>query len=88
LRLNYNELKYSVQGVGKIAVSLSRGCLELLELDFGASILPSECTVEMEAPKKAKMKMCFKGRQRDFDPVAFSKAFWRKGLWSKSYPKW
>jgi hypothetical protein len=80
LRLNYNDLKHRVQGVEKIDVSSSGACSDFVELDFGGSILPSECVVEMEAPNGAKMKMYFKGQQRDFDAVALSRAFWRQGL--------
>ena len=80
LRLNYNELKYRVQGVEKIAVPSPVECSDFVELDFGGSMLPSECVVEMESPSGAKMKMYFKGQQRDFDTVALSKMFWRQGL--------
>ena len=81
LRLNYNDLKNRVQAVEKTGVpSTPDFHTEFIELDFGSSILPSECVVEMEAANGAKMKMYFKGQQRDFDPVALSEAFWRQGL--------
>ena len=80
LRLNYTDLKHRAEGVEEIAVPSSGGCCDFVELDFGGSILPSECVVEMETPNGAKMKMYFKGQQGGFDAVGLSKAFWRQGL--------
>jgi len=79
LRLNYNDLKHRVRAAEKISVPESGCCPDFVQVDFGASTLPSECTVEMEAPNGAKMKMYFKVG-RGFDPLALSKAFWRQGL--------
>jgi hypothetical protein len=80
LRLNYNDLKHRVHGMEKTAVPSPGCCTDFVELDFGASILPSECAVEMEASNGAKMKMYFKGQQKGFDVVALSRVFWRQGL--------
>jgi hypothetical protein len=81
LRLNYNDLKNRVHDAAeKIGVAAPSRCSDFVEVDFGASITPSECVVEMKAPNGAKMKMYFKGQQRGFDPVGLSRAFWRQGL--------
>lgn len=76
LRLNYSDLKDRVQAAAKMSEPAPACCAEFVEVDFGASILPSECTVEMEAPNGGKMKICFKGA---VDPLALSKVFWRQG---------
>lgn len=80
LRLNYNDLKHRVQGTEKIGAPSSGCCSEFVEVDFGQSMLCSECVVELERPNGAKMKMYFKGQQGGFDAVALSEAFWRQGL--------
>lgn len=80
LRLNYTELKHRVQETEKIAAPSSDYGAEFVEIDFGQSMLSSECVVELETPNGAKMKMYFKGQQGGFDAVALSKAFWRQGL--------
>lgn len=49
-----------------------------VEVDFGSSILFSECVVEMEAANGAKMKMYFTDRQRGFDAVGLSRVFRRQ----------
>jgi hypothetical protein len=46
-----------------------------MELGFGVSILPSECTLELEASSGAKMKIGFKGA---LDALALCEAFWRQ----------
>ena len=80
LRLNYTALKHRVQSTQKIAAPSSGYCSEFVEVDFEQSMLCSECIVELETPNGAKMKMYFKGQQREFDAVDLSKAFWRQGL--------
>jgi hypothetical protein len=80
LRLNYTELKHRVQDTEKIAAPSSDYGAEFVEVDFGQSMLSSECVVELERPNGAKMKMYFKGQQGGFDAVGLSKAFWRQGL--------
>ena len=80
LRVNYTELKHRVQETEKIAAPSSDYGAEFVEVDFGQSMLSSECVVELETPNGAKMKMYFKGQQGGFDVVGLSKAFWRQGL--------
>jgi hypothetical protein len=79
LRLNYSDLKHRVRETEKISAPEPGRCPDFVEVDFGSSTLPSGCTVEMETPNGAKMKMYFKVG-RGFDPLALSKAFWRQGL--------
>jgi len=50
-----------------------------VRFDLGASLIPSEFLVEMEAPNGARMRMSFKGVPRDFDPMELGRAFWRQG---------
>jgi len=49
-------------GDTSLAARDQSACLGFVELDFGASIMPSECIVEMEALNGAKMKMDFSKR--------------------------
>ena len=80
LRLNYNGLKNRVPKARDVGLAVGqRPDLGFVRLDLGAPIAPSECLVEMEAPNGAKMRMSFRGRARDFDPVDLGRAFWRQG---------
>ena len=81
LRLNYTDLKDRVQKARdtNLAARDRWADVGFMELELGTSITPSECIVEMEAPNGAKMKMYFKGAQKDLDPVELSRAFWRQG---------
>jgi hypothetical protein len=76
LRLNYNDLKARVDAAEKLGRPGSDCDLDFVQLGFGASILPSECTLELEASNGAKMKVGFKGT---VDALALCEAFWRKG---------
>lgn len=80
LRLNYGDLKDRVEKANALGLPAGERCAGFVELDFGASMRSSECVVEMEAPNGAKMKMHFRGVQRDLDPVELSRVFWRQGL--------
>jgi hypothetical protein len=80
LRLNYNDLKDRVGVSEKRAVSGADRSVKFVEVGFEGVSTPSECVVEMEAANGAKLKMHFRGQQRDFDPVELARAFWRQGL--------
>jgi hypothetical protein len=80
LRLNYNSLKNRVQKAGEVNHTVGQSPdFGFVRLDLGSPMTPSECLVEMEAPNGAKMRMSFRGRARDFDPVELGRAFWRQG---------
>jgi hypothetical protein len=49
---------------------------EFIELDMGRASIAGECSIEMEKPDGAKMKISFKGEYPDI--VGLSKAFWGK----------
>ena len=76
LRLNYNDLKQRVDAAEEIGHPGPNCDLDFVELGFGASILPSECTLELEASNGAKMKIGFRGA---VDALALCEAFWRQG---------
>jgi len=76
LRLNYNDLKARVDAAEEIGHPGADCDLDFVQLGFGASILPSECTLELEASNGAKMKVGFKGA---VDALALCEAFWRQG---------
>ena len=76
LRLNYNDLKEHVDAAEELGNSGPDCDLDFVQLGFGASILPSECTLELEASNGAKMKIGFKGA---VDALALCEAFWRQG---------
>jgi hypothetical protein len=76
LRLNYNDLKERVDTAEEIVNPVANCDPDFVQLGFGASILPSECTLELEASTGAKMKIGFKGA---VDALALCEAFWRKG---------
>ena len=76
LRLNYNDLKQRVDAAEEIGNPGPDCDLDFVQLGFGASILPSECTLELEASNGAKMKIGFKGA---VDALALCEAFWRQG---------
>lgn len=80
LRVNYNNLKHRVQRIRGTGLAVGQGPdFGFVKLDLGVPITPSECLIEMEAPNGARMRMSFKGVQRDFDPVELGRAFWRQG---------
>ena len=76
LCLNYNDLKARVDAAEKLGHSGPNCDPDFVQLGFGASILPSECTLELEASSGAKMKIGFKGA---VDALALCEAFWRQG---------
>ena len=76
LRLNYTDLKERVNAVEELVHPGANCDLDFVQLGFGASILPSECTLELEASSGAKMKIGFKGA---VDALALCEAFWRQG---------
>ena len=49
LRLNYNDLKERVDAAEEIGHPGANCDLDFVQLGFGSSILPSECTLELEA---------------------------------------
>jgi hypothetical protein len=79
LRLNYKDLKDRVQRGKDMSFSSRDGRGGFVALDFGASLMSSECLVEMEARNGSKMKIYFRGAPKDLDPVGLSRAFWRQG---------
>ena len=72
LRLNYTVLKNRVQA------SNTDSGPAFVELDFGKSIFPTECIVEMEDKTGSKMKMHLKG-VIGLDLLELGRAFWSKG---------
>ena len=76
LRHNYNDLKARVDAAEELVHPGANYDLDFMELDFGASILPSECSLELEASNGAKMKIGFKGT---VDALALCESFWRQG---------
>ena len=74
LHLNYNDLKKRVQKLDTVSPPGAQSRSAFVELDFGRSILPTECIVEMEEPDGAKMKVHIKGGV-DFDLLGLTKAF-------------
>jgi len=78
LRLNYNELKNRVQKSEKKAIPATDRCVEFVEVDFEGIGMRSECVVEMEGTKGAKLKMHFRGQQKAFDPLELARIFWRQ----------
>ncbi len=71
LRLNYNELKERVRETEEMTVPLPKQGAAFMELGFVAS--SSECTLEIEAPNGAKMKVRYEGT---VDLLALCKTFW------------
>jgi hypothetical protein len=84
LRLNYTDLKNRVhdQENDKQSIIGKEPFSKFIELEIERPVHiplpPSECIVEMEDGRGAKMKMCFRGRT-DFDLLELGKAFWSKG---------
>jgi hypothetical protein len=76
LRLNYNDLKARVDAAEEVGNPGPDCDLDFVQLGFRASILPSECTLELEASNGAKMKIGFRGA---VDALALCDAFWRQG---------
>lgn len=80
LRLNYSRLKNHVaRAKGESPGVNQRPDIGFVRLDLGVPMTVSECSVEMEAPNGAKMRMSIKGVPREFDPVELGRAFWRQG---------
>ena len=80
LRLNYNALKDRVSRTGERSPAMDpRPDFRFVRLDLGSSMIPSEWVVEMEATSGARMRMTFKGRLRELDPMELSRVFWRQG---------
>jgi len=81
LRLNYNGLRHRVSEVAQERNSAvgQRPDFGFVRLDFGVTMISSECLVEMETPNGARMRMSFRGTGRDVDPVGLAQAFWRQG---------
>jgi hypothetical protein len=69
---NYNDLKARVDAAEELCHPGPDCDLDFVQLGFGASILPSECTLELEASNGAKMKIGFKGA---VDALALCEAF-------------
>jgi hypothetical protein len=69
LRLNYQELKRRVQA------RQCDGSAQFVEVNIGESIYRSECTVEMEDRRGAKMRMHIKG---GVNLEGLAKTFWEK----------
>ncbi len=78
LRLNYTALKNRVQASNGGSHPKSNSGPAFVELDFGRSIFPSECVVEMEDTIGSKMKMHLKG-VTGLDLLELGRAFWSKG---------
>ncbi len=79
LHLNYNELKNRVRKSEKMARPATDRSVEFVEVGFEEIGMGSECVVEMQGAKGAKLKMHFRGQQKAFDPVEFARVFWRQG---------
>jgi hypothetical protein len=72
LHLSYNELKLRAGKSNGNVVSKTPAASRFIELD----VLPAtECTIEIEKPGGAKMKISIKGRS-DLDLMEFGRAFW------------
>jgi len=78
LRLNYTTLKNRVQATHSGFSPRTASGPDFVELDFGGSIFPSECIVEMEDKSGSKMKMHLKG-VTGLDLLELGRAFWSKG---------
>lgn len=78
LRLNYTALKNRVQASNTGSSPRTDSGPAFVELDFGGSILPGECIVEMEDKSGSKMKMQLKG-VTGVDLLELGRAFWSKG---------
>jgi len=80
LRLNYNALKDRLPRTGERSATMFPGPdFRFVRLDLGSSMIPSEWVVEMEATSVARMRVTFKGRLRELDPMELSRVFWRQG---------
>ena len=51
-----------------------------VELDVGQPGEASECTVEMENPRGARMRICLKGSNAQIDVSAVARFFWGGGV--------
>jgi len=78
LRLNYTALKNRVQASHSGSSPRTGSGPAFVELDFGRSIFPGECIVEMEDKSGSKMKMHLKG-VTGVDLLELGRAFWSKG---------
>lgn len=78
LRLNYTALKNRVQASNTDSSARTDSGPAFVELDFGRSIFPGECIVEMKDKSGSKMKMQLKG-VTGLDLLELSRAFWSKG---------
>ena len=78
LRLNFTSLKNRVQASNSGFSHKTDSNAAFVELDFGRSIFPAECLVEMEDKGGSKMKMHLKGVS-GVDLLELGRAFWGKG---------
>ena len=78
LRLNYTALKNRAQASHSGSSPRADYGPAFVELDFGRSILPGECIMEMEDKSGSKMKMHLKG-VTGVDLLEVCRAFWSKG---------
>ncbi|MCK4488169.1 MAG: hypothetical protein KAU38_15600 [Desulfobacterales bacterium] len=78
LHLNYTALKNRVQASNTDFSPRTDSGPAFVELDFGRSIFPGECIVEMKDKSGSKMKMQLKG-VTGADLLELSRAFWSKG---------
>ncbi len=78
LRLNFTSLKNRVQASNSGFSPKSDSDPAFVELDFGRSIFPAECLVEMEDKSGSKMKVHLKG-VTGVDLLELGRAFWSKG---------
>ena len=77
LRLNYTALKNRVQASHSGSSPRTGSGPAFVELDFGRSIFPAECIVEMEDKSGSKMKMHLKGVS-GVGLLELGRAFWSK----------
>jgi len=79
LSLSHTDLKKRVKNkIEKASVPSNKPVPTFVELDFSSPCPPvSECVVEMEDGKGAKMRMCFRGKT-DFDLLELGKSFWMR----------
>ncbi len=80
LRLNYTDLKKHIQPQNSTKQLKNKKLNDqptFIELNGSDAFTPSECIVEMEDSKGAKMRMCFRGKT-DFDLLELGKTFWNR----------
>jgi hypothetical protein len=78
LRLGYTDLKKRVVPHRSVTKTSKSEPQTFIELKGSCMAPPSECIIEMEDPKGAKMTMRLRGGF-DLDVIEFGKMFWRKG---------